>query len=131
MEKSNHRRLETELRARLSRSLDGRAARRGEDFVVAKGNDGNYLQHSIEVSLAWQLVSRTAGNQLYVALTHGMAPYEPCGAIPNGQTKSLLDDALRSAQGHRRDVEAPVVSAYRATQATLDRYPNTGELLAA
>jgi hypothetical protein len=97
---------------------------------MAKGNDGNYLQHSIEVALAWQLVSRAAGNGLHIALTHGMAPYEPTGSVPNGQAKALLVGALAHSRERRIDGEAPIISAYRATEAKLDRYPNTGELLA-
>jgi hypothetical protein len=60
-----------------------------------------------------------------------MAPYEMCKDLPSGQTKVLLDDALRRAQGQRCDGEYPIVSAYRTTQASLGHYPNTGELLAA
>ncbi len=98
---------------------------------MAKGNNGNYLQHSIEVALAWHLVTRTAGNHLHISLTHGMAPYESCGCLPNGQTKTLLDNALSRAKEPRADGETPIVSAYRATKAKRCRYPNTGELLAA
>lgn len=98
---------------------------------MAKGNDGNYLQHSVEIALAWHLVTRTAGNGLHVALCHGMAPYEPCGPIPAGQTRTLLMEALERARKPRTDGELPIISAYRTTKASLERYPNTGELLAA
>jgi hypothetical protein len=84
---------------------------------MAKGNDGNYLQHSIEVALAWQLVSRASGNGLHIALTHGMAPYEPTGSVPNGQAKALLVGALAHSRERRIDGEAPIISAYRATEA--------------
>lgn len=97
---------------------------------MAKGNDGNFLQHSIEVAIAWHLVTRIAGSRLHIALAHGMAPYEACGPLPPGQTRALLAAALESARHAPRDGEPPIVSAYRATQASLDRYPNTGELLA-
>ena len=43
---------------------------------MAKGNDGNYLQHCIEVELASRLLDESAGKGLQVALTHGMAPFE-------------------------------------------------------
>ncbi|MFM7070331.1 MAG: hypothetical protein ACKO38_00855 [Planctomycetota bacterium] len=97
---------------------------------MAKGNDGNYLQHSIEIAVAWQLVSRTAGNHLHIALTHGMAPYELTGRVPNGQTKAQLFGALAQSRNRRLDGEAPIISAYRASNANLNQYPNTGELLA-
>ncbi len=97
---------------------------------MAKGNDGNYLQHSIEVAVAWHLVTRTAGNHLHIALTHGMAPYEICGSLPGGQTRALLMAALQSARQPKLDGEPPIVSAYRAANASLEHYPNSGELLA-
>jgi len=98
---------------------------------MAKGNDGNYFQHSIEVAIAWHLVMWIAGSRLHIALTHGMAPYEPCGSVSIGQTRGLLEAALESARHPRRDDELVIVSAYRVTGASLERYPNTGELLAA
>ena len=98
---------------------------------MAKGNDGNYLQHSIEVAIGWHLATRIAGSRLHIALTHGMAPYEPCGSLPTGQTRAAFTDALESARHSPRDGESPIVSAYRATEASLKHYPNTGELLAA
>jgi hypothetical protein len=98
---------------------------------MAKGNDGNYFQHSIELAIAWHLVTRVAGSRLHIALAHGMAPYEPCGSIPNGQTRGLLEAALESARQPPQDHEPTIVSAYRATAASREHYPNTGELLAA
>lgn len=98
---------------------------------MAKGNDGNYLQHSLEVSAAIHLGALGTERCLNVALTHGMSPYEPCGNVPNGQTRRLLDDALAAAQNPRIDGESVIVDAYRRTDASRARYPNTGELLAA
>lgn len=98
---------------------------------MAKGNDGNYLQHSIEVALGAWLVSRTGVPRLHIALTHGMAPYEATDSLPSGQTSKLLRAALRRSQQPRSDGEPVVVSAYRVAGATLQRYPNSGELLAA
>jgi hypothetical protein len=59
-----------------------------------------------------------------------MAPYEACGSLPAGQTRALLVDALQRGRQPKLDGEPPIVSAYRATNASLERYPNTGELLA-
>lgn len=94
---------------------------------MARGNDGNYLQHSVEVALARHLTSNAAG--LHACLTHGMAPYEVC-ETPTVQRKMLLN-ALSSAANAPNSAESPVVTAYRATKATLSNYPNSGELLAA
>ena len=98
---------------------------------MAKGNDGNYLQHSVEAIAALHLASRTPERRLHVALTHGMAPYEPCDAAPHGQARALLASALREAQQAPTGQEPTIVAAYRATGASSPSYPNTGELLAA
>lgn len=96
---------------------------------MAKGNDGNYLQHSIEVALACQLVSQDLEG-LHIALTHGMVAYEPTVPVPRGQAKAHFVSALAQSQNSRGDGEAPIISAYRATRAALNNYPNSGELLA-
>ena len=98
---------------------------------MAKGNDGNYLQHSLEVSAALHLAALTTERCLNVALTHGMGPYEPCGNVPNGQTRRLLDDSLSAARTPPTNGEPVIVDAYRRTNASRANYPNTGELLAA
>jgi hypothetical protein len=61
---------------------------------VAKGNDGNYLQHSIEVAVALRLAATDPARRLHVALAHGMAPFETCDNPPAGQSRSLLERAL-------------------------------------
>ncbi len=98
---------------------------------MAKGNDGNYLQHSIEVAAALQLVAGCSERRLHIALCHGMAPRETCGEPPAGQARRLLLAALKAAQESAVASEPPIVTAYRAANATLESYPNTGELLAA
>ena len=44
---------------------------------MAKGNDGNYLQHSIEIESATRLAGTDPRGRLHIALTHGMSPWEP------------------------------------------------------
>lgn len=102
----------------------------GEVFV-AKGNDGNYFQHSVEVAVALHLTKLSPQGALHLALTHGMAPFEPCDKPPNGQTRRLLDEALEAAQNPPTRGESPIIAAFRATEASREHYPNTGELLAA
>lgn len=98
---------------------------------MAKGNDGNYLQHSIEVAIAHHLVTRTGcGGRLHIALAHGMAPFEWCGELPDGQTRDLLRESLDAARRPAEEGEPPIIAAYRGTNASLESYPNTGELLA-
>lgn len=96
---------------------------------MAKGNDGNYLQHSVEVAAAAHLAAKHPDRRLHVALSHGMAPFEACGELPNGQARALLHDALHAAQKPAAAAESSIVMAYRATKASLENYPNTGELL--
>jgi hypothetical protein len=95
---------------------------------VAKGNDGNYLQHSVEVAVALHLIKLSTQGGLHLALTHGMEPFERCGKLPNSR---CLQEALQAAQNPPTCGESPIVAAYRATKASLENYPNTGELLAA
>jgi hypothetical protein len=98
---------------------------------VAKGNDGNYFQHSIEIAVALHLTKLSTKENLHLALTHGMAPFEPCDTPLNGQTRRLLDEALQGAQNPPTCGESLIIAAYRATKASREHYPNTGELLAA
>jgi len=98
---------------------------------VAKGNDGNYFQHSIEVGIAQHLTKLSTQSAIHIALTHGMTPFERCDTPPKGQRRVLLQKALQAAQNPSTCGEPPIITAYRATNASLERYPNTGELLAA
>ena len=96
---------------------------------MAKGNDGNYLQHCIETATAMQLAATDATGRLHVALTHGMAPFEPCEERRSGQARKLFLRALNDSYRPLQADEEPIVSAYRATGASLGRYPNSAELL--
>ena len=113
---------------------------------VAKGNDGNYLQHCVEVEAAVRLVRADPDGRLHVALTHGMAPFERIDE-PNGNAHRLLYGALCEAAGEPKRNEREIVKAYRASwksQAyrpdivnlfdelkTGKHYPNSAELLRA
>lgn len=96
---------------------------------MAKGNDGNYLQHSIEVAAPVQLAATDPAGRLHVAFAHGMAPFEPCDELPPGQARALLQRALHESYRPPKANEPLIVSAYRATGATFRRYPNSAELL--
>ena len=113
---------------------------------MAKGNDGNYLQHCIEVEAALHLVRTGSRGRLHVALTHGMQPFEQI-SDPGGNAYRVLYDALSEAAGKPLPDERKLVEAYRkswALQAYLpnvadlfvelkeeEHYPNTAELLRA
>jgi hypothetical protein len=59
-----------------------------------------------------------------------MAPFEPCGKLPNGQARRKLTEALQAAENRETRGEAEIVAAYRKTDASRKHYPNTGELWA-
>lgn len=98
---------------------------------MAKGNDGNYLQHSVEIEVALNLASRQPEGRLHIALTHDMAPFEPSGEERSGQAWKKLKTALDAALGGRKAGESSIVTAYRSLGASMDHYPNTAELLRA
>lgn len=70
---------------------------------MAKGNDGNYLQHSVEVALALHLASLQPEGRLHIALTHGMKPFERCDWEGTGQAR---EQAEESSGGCPRDCVA-------------------------
>ncbi|MDE0694902.1 MAG: hypothetical protein OXH76_03605 [Boseongicola sp.] len=96
---------------------------------MAKGNDGNYLQHCVEVEAAVRLMRACPDGRLHVALTHGMAPFEQMDE-PKA-CKRLLDGALCEAAGESQRNEREIVKAYRASGASRKCYPNSAELLRA
>ena len=95
---------------------------------MAKGNDGNYLQHSVEIEVAFRLAKKAPEGRLPIALTPGMAPFEPLEA-GKGQVRGCLDAALKASREPPRPGESAIVAAYRETCASKDRYPNSAELL--
>ena len=113
---------------------------------MAIGNNGNYLQHCVEVEAAAHLARAGSDRRLHVALTHGMEPFERIGE-PRQNACHLLYDALCEAAGEPGRNEREIVKAYRvawlsqayrpdisnlfAEMKTSKRYPNSAELLRA
>lgn len=96
---------------------------------MAKGNDGNYLQHCVETLAATQLLDVSATQRLHIAITHGMKPFESFDN-PKGHVKhELLFSALERSGRSPRPNELALVTAYRRAEASAERYPNTAELL--
>ena len=111
---------------------------------MAKGNDGNYLQHCVEVEAAVRLAQASPDGRLYIALTHGMEPFEQISE-PNGNAYHILHVALREAAGEPKYNEREIVKAYRASwmsqayqpditnlfdELRMEKhYPNSAELL--
>ncbi len=112
---------------------------------MAKGNDGNYLQHCVEIEAAVRLSQADRRGRLHVALTHGMAPFEKLEEAK--ANKGLLHGALCEAAGEPRCNEREIVRAYRRSWASQayrpdianlfdelkseKHYPNSAELLRA
>lgn len=102
-----------------------------ETIYMAKGNDGNYLQHCVEIEAAVHLAQTGPEGLLHIALTHGMAPFEKL-AKPMRNAHRLLDGALSEASCVSVGCnERRIVTAYRNAAASSEHYPNTAELLRA
>ena len=100
---------------------------------MAKGNDGNLLQHWVEAALAARLCADSDDRLLHVALTHGMKPFEQFDPRTNGVSGfARLDAWLKTARAGSLPQGAPAVAmAYRRCRASADHYPNSAEILAA
>lgn len=98
---------------------------------MAKGNDGNYLQHCIEVEAGVRLAEMDAGGRLHIALTHGMNPFESFDKRKPSTRDGLLLKKLEDSKKEPQAGEPAVVTAYRKTSASDKRYPNSAELLKA
>ena len=98
---------------------------------MAKGNDGNYLQHCIEVEAAVRLAEMDTAGRLHIAFTHGMRPFEPFEEQKTGICRELLLTKLADSRQRLQADEPAVVQAYRETGASDTRYPNSAELLRA
>jgi hypothetical protein len=85
---------------------------------MAKGNDGNLLQHGIELAA----VSAIDRLPTFLTCTHSMAPRERCD-------DPRRDRRLRYWLNEAGNTPS-VARAYRETNASLESYPNTSELIA-
>ncbi|MDE0001396.1 MAG: hypothetical protein OXQ29_01705 [Rhodospirillaceae bacterium] len=93
---------------------------------MAKGNDGNYLQHCVEVEAAIRLRQTYPDGRLHIALTHGMAPFEQID--DSNACKRLLHDALCDAAREPQPNEREIVKAYRASWNSQEYRPDTENL---
>ncbi len=100
---------------------------------MARGNDGNLLQHGIECELGKRLFDVGGQNGLHLVVTHGMEPTEHFEARDdNPGAYRKLEWWLDQARQHEPQSDSPtVLRAYRSCGASSAAYPNTGELLAA
>ena len=96
---------------------------------MAKGNNGNYLQHCIEIEAAVRLLKASADGCLHVALTHGMEPFEELEERKAKFKTDILYEALAESAGEPQRDEREIVRAYRKCRASPQHYPNSAELL--
>src|SRR5437899_2313368 len=97
---------------------------------MAKGNDGNLLQHAVELGLGDILSRERSGCRLHLVHTHAMAPYEAFGE-DRGGLRGALDAVLDRGRGSAIGSDPVLVRAYRACSANDQHFPNTAEVLAA
>jgi len=104
-----------------------------EDRHVAKGNNGNLLQHFVESELAVTLTDGMLEKRFYTVFTHGMAPFEPCEPLAPEEPPELrnLLKALPTLDASWAEESGiPVLKAYKRLQATEEHFPNSAEVVA-
>lgn len=98
---------------------------------MAKGDDGNYLQHCVELAAACRLGAENP-DALHVAFAHGMAPFESFERGLSDKAPGLSRCRLKAALGLAgkpwQEGEPAIVTAYRCVGASR-RYPNSAEIL--
>lgn len=103
-------------------------------MTMARGNDGNLLQHTVEAKIATELAGQ--GQGLYLVCTHAMAPFERLRPRNEEYVRGRMrfdwwwaraaNEALLQAE------EPPVLVGYRnCRQQNHDLYPNTGQIISA
>lgn len=85
--------------------------------------------------MAIRLAKMDKERRLHIALTHGMAPFEPFDTrlekAKPGLCRRLLKKAMNDSKKAAKSDDLAIVKAYRATKASEECYPNTAELLKA
>lgn len=104
---------------------------------MAKGNDGNLMQHAVECDVIRHLADDQSTGELYLVTTHSMGPFEKLSDAGRPFSKKLttwLDVASGKTLRFRSvddDSLPAVVAAYRATHTSYLHYPNTATLATA
>jgi len=88
-------------------------------ITMARGNDGNLLQHTVESELAAALVAPDSARGIWLTCTHSMAPFEPMRPrdeeIADRQKRFSYwwEKALRDDDGGALRKGPAVLGAYR------------------
>lgn len=99
---------------------------------MAKGNNGNLLQHFVETELATTLTDGMLEKRFYAVFTHGMAPFEPCEPLAEGEPaelRSLLKVLPGFDASWAEESGFPVLKAYKRLQASETNFPNSAEVV--
>lgn len=99
-------------------------------WLMAKGNDGNLLQHAVEVAVADYLMARPGAESVHLVCTHAMAPFEQLTEDPASKAACRLRGRLALAQLEERS-SSLLVEAFQAVRASPAHYPNTCVLVEA
>ncbi len=106
--------------------------------TMARGNDGNLLQHTVESELAAALVAPDPARGLWLTCTHAMAPFEPIRhrdeEIDDRQNRFSYwwKMALRDENGGAPPSQPAVLGAYRrCRKEDPSQYPNSAEVVSA
>jgi hypothetical protein len=98
---------------------------------MARGNDGNLLQHAIESELAGGLAGADSAPGLWLTCTHSMAPFEPFYRPPTeqGNQRQRFEHWWERALNIDEAAGPPVLRGYRCCrQGNRDGYPNSAEI---
>ena len=101
---------------------------------MAKGNDGNLLQHAVETKIACELAGPADLPGLYLACTHAMQPFDPLERRHEkhveGRRRFEAWWERATHQTHSEGVEPPILIAYRRCRAEDPLlYPNTAQMV--
>jgi hypothetical protein len=97
---------------------------------MARGNDGNLLQHAVELGVVDAMLSLPAVEALRLTCTHAMAPFEALKDPTTDASSTRLRGRLALSGSDIDDCNLPLlIRAYRHLGATERRYPNTAMLV--
>jgi len=99
---------------------------------MARGNDGNLLQHAVESELGFGLVAAASAGGLWLTCTHSMGPFEPLSRPPTEQPsqRHRFEHWWQRALLNEEAADPPLLHAYRhCRQIDRDRYPNSAEII--
>jgi hypothetical protein len=103
---------------------------------MAKGNDGNLLQHTCELAAMRAIIHAVGVKRFHLYCTHAMAPSEVCETVPNPAGREQLTRALNLAAAQSKALPtgtklktSPLIDVLSRLNASTASYPNTARIL--